>query len=407
MPSLMKHYIGHAHITCWAVLFSVLNILGCAKEGNESTSNYTIGTEPLEEAGIPVHLREIENLTVYPASKNPAYEIRLSREMSLGDSEEVVIGRSASIVTDHMGRVFIPDIDQLTIHVYSSEGNYLTNLGREGDGPGEFRGFQPKSIDTDSNWLYVFDSISRRVHLFSLETLSFSHTVNMGRWHTIEELRSTIPALGFVRNDGSILMIFGRIPNPNSDQTARYYYYIMDEQGEILPDKIFDHKLREPWISGGIARTMQLDTSNDDRIFAAWTEEFLVKIYSSDGDYLHAFYHPTDEVALNWNDLINHSTDERFIEAALNTPDLPQTWPIIESLIIDSEDRLWISTIVENIDVYEWWVLKETGEIISRFEWPRDRHIEVVGNGSVYTREVDDETGLTEIVRYRIEMEEV
>jgi hypothetical protein len=51
-------------------------------------------------------------------------------------------------------------------------------------------------------------------------------------------------------------------------------------------------------------------------------------------------------------------------------------------------------------------VLQETGEVIARFEWPRDEPIEVVNNGYLYTRETD-EMDVASIVRYRIEMEEI
>lgn len=34
-------------------------------------------------------------------------------------------------------------------------------------------------------------------------------------------------------------------------------------------------------------------------------------------------------------------------------------------------ERLWVATIVEDFDVYEWWILKKNGEVITKFEWPR------------------------------------
>ncbi len=43
---------------------------------------------------------------------------------------------------------------------------------------------------------------------------------------------------------------------------------------------------------------------------------------------------------------------------------------------------------------------------MSKFEWPRDEPIEVVKNGYMYTRQTEQETGLQQVVRYRIEMTE-
>ncbi|TVQ03151.1 MAG: hypothetical protein EA359_10220 [Balneolaceae bacterium] len=86
---------------------------------------------------------------------------------------------------------------------------------------------------------------------------------------------------------------------------------------------------------------------------------------------------------------------------------MPEIWPALNSMQVDDENRLWISTIVEDFDIYEWWLLEESGELITRFEWPRDELIEVVRNGYMYTRETDEETGLQQIVRYKIVMDEV
>ena len=74
-------------------------------------------------------------------------------------------------------------------------------------------------------------------------------------------------------------------------------------------------------------------------------------------------------------------------------------------MFVDDENRLWISTIVEDFDVYEWWVLEENGEMITRFEWPRDEPIEMIKNDYLYTKETEDETGVQQVVRYRVEME--
>jgi hypothetical protein len=75
---------------------------------------------------------------------------------------------------------------------------------------------------------------------------------------------------------------------------------------------------------------------------------------------------------------------------------------LIHSDTGDDSNRLWVSTIVEDFDVYEWWVLEDNGELITKFDWPRDEPIEVIKNGKMYTRQTDEETGLERIVRYQI-----
>jgi hypothetical protein len=87
--------------------------------------------------------------------------------------------------------------------------------------------------------------------------------------------------------------------------------------------------------------------------------------------------------------------------------DLPSFWPVLRAVVIDDKDRLWVATTVENMKVYEWWVLEKNGELITQFQWPRIKPIQVVKNGNIYTRETDEETGLQQVVRYQVEFEEV
>jgi hypothetical protein len=44
--------------------------------------------------------------------------------------------------------------------------------------------------------------------------------------------------------------------------------------------------------------------------------------------------------------------------------------------------------------------------VITKFDWPRDEPIEVIKNGYVYTRQIEEETGLQQVVKYRVAFEE-
>ncbi|TVR32958.1 MAG: hypothetical protein EA390_04565 [Balneolaceae bacterium] len=76
----------------------------------------------------------------------------------------------------------------------------------------------------------------------------------------------------------------------------------------------------------------------------------------------------------------------------------------IRRLAVDDKGRVWVATIVKNFSVHEWWVLEENGELMARFEWPRDEPIVVIKEGKIYTRQTDEETGLQQVVRYRVEI---
>ena len=106
---------------------------------------------------------------------------------------------------------------------------------------------------------------------------------------------------------------------------------------------------------------------------------------------------------MNYEDAVN-SQKTLLMADIVSQNDLPETWPAIDNILADDEGRLWVATIVEDLSVYEWWVLEDSGELITKFKWPRDEPIEVVKNGKIYTRETDEDTGLQRVVRYGIGM---
>ena len=55
------------------------------------------------------------------------------------DDEEVLFGVITDIIADSEGNFFLLDSQLSEVQVYSPDGEYLRTIGREGEGPGEFR----------------------------------------------------------------------------------------------------------------------------------------------------------------------------------------------------------------------------------------------------------------------------
>ncbi|MHC4165104.1 MAG: 6-bladed beta-propeller [Planctomycetota bacterium] len=57
-----------------------------------------------------------------------------------GEDDEEIFGVITDIIADDDGNVYMLDAQLNEIKVYSADGEYLRTIGREGEGPGEFRG---------------------------------------------------------------------------------------------------------------------------------------------------------------------------------------------------------------------------------------------------------------------------
>jgi len=81
-----------------------------------------------------------------PHVMNPAEPAAAVRTIELqprweagGDDEDYLFGVLSQITTDAEGNVYLLDSQLNEVQVFSSTGEYLRTIGREGEGPGEFR----------------------------------------------------------------------------------------------------------------------------------------------------------------------------------------------------------------------------------------------------------------------------
>jgi sugar lactone lactonase YvrE len=70
------------------------------------------------------------------------------------------------VAVDPKGRVFVSDTGNKRILVYDADGNYITKIGNEGMGIGQFEEPVGLAIDQQNN-LYVADTWNQRIQVFS------------------------------------------------------------------------------------------------------------------------------------------------------------------------------------------------------------------------------------------------
>ena len=374
------------------------------------------------EAELPDDIAQLENVIIIEAGKQGMDTFHFEHEHTYADTENAPLGRIAGFAVDENDRVFIGDSDQHMIHVFGPGGEYIKQLGKSGEGPGEFRSLDANII-SNSEFLFAYDPAQRRISIYSLADLEFNHTINLSleQWGKIEKLQGAYPFEFFPMQNRSLVMAF--VKNQEIDelneqtrmiQQSRIFYQ-MDWDGHIRSDLLWEKRdaMRFTFRMGGMMVGFSYPflgrihlASDGRRIFFGDPEDLFIKMYDINGTYQRVLYHPLKRKGLKRDEAIYFS-DEEVLQETARTISLPKAWPALNDLLIDDENHLWVSTIVEDFDIYEWWVLKDTGELITKFGWPRGKPIEVVKNGFIYTRETDEETGLQQVVRYRIEIEDV
>ncbi len=225
---------------------------------------------------------------------------------------------------------------------------------------------------------------------------------------------------------GSILYDF-RKPILN----AKYdYYYLADSTGRVESGQIF--KRRYVNITNGLgggqgveppfvitnppipsSRSSLMAISPDGNIISAWSQNFLIKEYGPEGKYQQAVYHPYENVPINTQNYMKRFRNKpaKYRNAVRNK--LQDTWPALSYILLDDQNRLWVATIGNDPDNYNWMVVTPDGKFLAKFKWPgkrinrefAKRHIRVIKKGFLYAFKKDTTTGRDELVKYRIVME--
>lgn len=378
---------------------------------------------------VPEHLTSMENLAVLSLDQVRPHNVILIQEQTFGDTEDVFMGRVKEIAVDEQERVFIAESGEGradAIYAFNPDGSFITKVGREGDGPGEFRHIRGMQVLKDR--LYIYDG-RQWIHIFELDLLTFSHSIalNQDNIRNIKGLNGTFPGRGFfVRNDDTFLVNYRQaIPTDGSEEDRYLLYYLRDSDGKFLPNSTFRQKeidffdpKREPAPGVPLPFTMPytrsplIEVSDDGHMYSVWTEDFLIKVFDPYGEYVRALYFPYEKSKLSYRDAIDMTESVEF-RRVLRNAELPDTWPAVHSVLLDDYDRLWVSTITDDEHNYHWWILDEVGNLIGSFIWPGERRKrsvlsiepQKVKKDAFYTREIDDKTGVHVVVRYRIEIE--
>jgi len=99
-------------------------------------------------------------------------------EVTIGDLEgddEYLLGDPRSIAVDESGLIYVLDVHIPVVRVYSPDGTHLRDLGREGDGPGEYRSPDGTAVLSDGRVL-VRDPPNGRITIFD------SLGAHLGEW---------------------------------------------------------------------------------------------------------------------------------------------------------------------------------------------------------------------------------
>ena len=328
--------------------------------------------------------------------------------------------------TDEQGRLYIADIVQGSVHVYNEDGSYVRSIGRLGEGPGEFTEMWGLQVSEDI--LHVFDANTSRVSLFGVDTGQHIRDIliepgdGLPEWQTAEQAPDFPYRTErlYVVPDNRYMVLFKPLPGmltDNEGQTIEISLFDISEEKFVAHDVVslradgtalhFEERDGVGGWGDAIFNPRARTDYGSQSLIYGWDEDMLFEVYDHHGDYRFSFWHPHQNAAMVTDDLLRaYQNPDENISRILETY-APDSWPAYDHLIVDDENRLWVSVITEDLSKREWRVmdLENDGALLAEIDLDPEMRVMHISSGMLYTIEQNPTDGERKIVRYRILME--
>ena len=276
-------------------------------------------------------------------------QLRIGQKPFSRDS--LLLGRTGRMAIGRTGHVYVADSSVPTVYVFSASGDFVTSIGRRGEGPGEF--IRPSGIFVgDNDSLFVFDFDLRRISVFAPETHQYAYSVNVHG----DDKSSPYHLLGVSEN--RYLMVYqssyyaagGPGLGPEADRFA--IAQLVNRSGAIakeimaLPD---NESLVITNNRGGIivamlpyGRRFHYQLSANGSLYGGYNESIDIKVSSSDGEAKETIHYPHNAIRLTQKD-INAAFEDvnKDYWRTLRTV-LADTKPAWTSFVVDNQERVWV-----------------------------------------------------------------
>lgn len=305
------------------------------------------------------------------------------------------------------GRLVVANSGTNQLRFYDSSGRYLSSSGREGGGPGEFRGLSWLGASADDSTL-AYDWPNRRISVLDADG-------TFARGFVLRELSHAPPShvhpapLG----DGSLLIGAQRFFSSGPLTTGVYhdtiYHLVFDGEG-VLADTVGRHAGAEFYVAalGEHIDLMPLPFGRSahtaprrDGFFFGTGASYEIAYYSGSGDLVrlirktHIPTRVTPEHTRRYIEGQLEGTDDederRFMESLLADVPFPETVPAYQDLLVDAEGYLWVQDYsLPGEQRLHWTVFDPEGVMLGRLETPLRFRIYQIGSDFVLGRWTDD-----------------
>jgi hypothetical protein len=362
-----------------ALNLALVTATGCADGGTVEFVSVrdSVGIEIVESSA-----RQWDDGEAWTIGQTPILDLALSGP---GPMHEFVTVRDVRRLAD--GRVVVVDEGVDEVRSYSSDGSFLSAIGREGEGPGEFQrpiSIQPYGMDS----LIVWDFWLRRITIVDAD-LGLGRVVTQRdvgrrlrpRMYRLEDSTfvGTFPlgtgsedGLGYYRDPVELVrFVFG---------SGEYEQIATLAGGEGFSTERVD--ARPPF-----GRSSQIAV-RDGQVIAGNADRMQFVVYDADGTVRQLFGVPSYDLSISRAErereleTLMPAEAPQFMRDLVQEMPVPETKPAYRSIRVDSEGYLWASRYQSYGDLDEaqvWEVFSPAGHWMGAVTTPARFDVLAVG----------------------------
>ena len=280
-------------------------------------------------------------------------ESRLIEEATIGagDSEEYIFAEPGGVATDG-DRIYVTDRAASVVRVYDMEGQYLKDLGGQGQGPGEMA--SPKGIGIAGDGrILVQDNRARRIHVFDADGTyleSWHRYFRSSTWD--ERFTVTLEGLAYIRETTNL-------QDPLEDRKRGMAPYGPSGYRAVAIINITDLGFLEEsvvrwgggWGGGGafvpfIPRAHWMMAKDTTLVFG-WPDDYRFEMLHSDGKstVVERAVQPVrvQRGEFDWaKQTIVLQARQEYPRWSWNGPGAPRHKPFFDGLYFDEAGRVWV-----------------------------------------------------------------
>lgn len=314
------------------------------------------------------------------AEQGNAWQLDESERVIIGDvagADEYVFGQISGLVVDGVGQIYVADTQANEIRVFSSEGAFLRRLGREGEGPGEFRNISGLALAPDG--LAALDGSVGRVTVFS-EAGEVERTFRLDRPYMIFNSYSPMA----FDDEGRFFDRASLSRTPGVDTVGVLTYSV---EGDVLDtariavverDLVMLERDGRPYMSipRPFAPHLSFAFGPDGLVYFTRGDEHRVDVFSPVGEAIRTIRRPVERSVVTEveRDSALAFVAEAFADQGAALPaglELPERKAAIGRLVVDDLGYLWVLRQPDAGDpAFEWSVHDPMGRLLGTVSTP-------------------------------------